>query len=147
MPQHTLEDRVSALEELVRQILSKVARPDAKPGWRSTIGMFAGDPIQKEIDEAGRKVREADRRRAMIVFDTYYERLVTRITFFSRWRILSFDRSAADEFTRLRRAGVRIGMMDLKIAAIALVHDATLPTANTRDFGQVPGLTIENWLD
>jgi tRNA(fMet)-specific endonuclease VapC len=37
--------------------------------------------------------------------------------------------------------------MDLKIASIALAHDATLLTRNTRDFAQVPGLRIENWLD
>jgi len=31
--------------------------------WRSTIGMFGDDPIQKQIDAAGRKIRRADRRR------------------------------------------------------------------------------------
>jgi hypothetical protein len=31
--------------------------------WRSTIGMFGDDPIQKKIDAAGRKIRSADRRR------------------------------------------------------------------------------------
>ena len=36
--------------------------------------------------------------------------------------------------------------MDLKIAAIALVNDATLLTANKRDFEQVEGLRFENWL-
>jgi len=46
----------------------------------------------------------------------------------------------------LRRAKVRIGTMDLKIASIALVHDALLLSANLRDFRQVPGLEVENWL-
>lgn len=36
--------------------------------------------------------------------------------------------------------------MDLKIASIALNHDALLLTANVRDFDQVPGLRTENWL-
>src|SRR6516164_7382763 len=29
--------------------------------WRSTIGMFAGDPVMKQIIEEGRRIREADR--------------------------------------------------------------------------------------
>ena len=37
--------------------------------------------------------------------------------------------------------------MDLKIAAIALAHDALLLSANLRDFQAVPDLRVENWLD
>jgi tRNA(fMet)-specific endonuclease VapC len=35
--------------------------------------------------------------------------------------------------------------MDLKIAAIALAHTATLVTRNTRDFEKIAGLKIEDW--
>jgi tRNA(fMet)-specific endonuclease VapC len=35
--------------------------------------------------------------------------------------------------------------MDLKIAATALAYDATLLTANTKDFVKVPNLRIEDW--
>lgn len=42
---------------------------------------------------------------------------------------------------------MRIGTMDLKIAAICLAHDATLLTRNLVDFEKVPGLRVENWLD
>jgi tRNA(fMet)-specific endonuclease VapC len=76
----------------------------------------------------------------------YYERLVEMIRFFADWRILPFDSSAADEFQSLRSSRVRIGTMDLKIASITLVHNATLLTSNLRDFQQVPGLRVEDWL-
>ena len=36
--------------------------------------------------------------------------------------------------------------MDLKIASIALVHDALFITANLRDYSLVPNLRRENWL-
>jgi tRNA(fMet)-specific endonuclease VapC len=37
--------------------------------------------------------------------------------------------------------------MDLKIAAIALVNQVLFLSANLRDFEQVPGLRVENWLE
>ena len=52
--------------------------------------------------------------------------------------VVRLDERAADEFDRLRRQGIRIGTMDLKIASIALVQNATLWTANLRDFQKVP---------
>jgi tRNA(fMet)-specific endonuclease VapC len=47
----------------------------------------------------------------------------------------------------LRAERVRIGSQDLKIACIALANNAVLLTANLRDFEQVPGLLVENWLE
>ena len=76
-----------------------------------------------------------------------YGRLQRRIDFFAAWTVLPWDADAADLFVRSRQEGVRIGSMDLKIACIALAHDATVLTRNSRDFAQVPGLQIENWLD
>jgi tRNA(fMet)-specific endonuclease VapC len=35
----------------------------------------------------------------------------------------------------------------LRIAAIALVRDLTVVTANLRHFQRVPGLRVENWLE
>src|SRR5207247_762799 len=66
----------------------------------------------------------------------YYGRLVGLFRFFASWRILPFDEVDADEFQSLRSQRVRIGTMDLKIASIALVHQATLLSSNLRDFEQ-----------
>jgi tRNA(fMet)-specific endonuclease VapC len=74
-----------------------------------------------------------------------YRRLHERIEFFARWTVLPWDAAAADLFRKLRRQGVRIGTMDLKIASIALVHDATLLTRNASDFARVPELNVEDW--
>jgi hypothetical protein len=48
---------------------------------------------------------------------------------------------------KLREQRIRLGTLDLKIAAIALVNDTLLLRANLRDFERVPRLRIENWLN
>ena len=59
--------------------------------------------------------------------------------------IIAFDRLAALEHQRLRKTYPRLGNMDLKIAAIALVNNAILLTRNKSDFGQIVELQIEDW--
>ncbi|AMW29522.1 type II toxin-antitoxin system VapC family toxin [Arthrospira platensis] len=59
--------------------------------------------------------------------------------------ILPFDYPAAVEHQRLRKTYPRLGNMDLKIAAISLVQNATLLTCNESDFGIIQELSIENW--
>lgn len=59
-PPTTLEERVAALEETVAQLVSQSDSVVAKKDWRSTLGMFADDPIMKE----GRRIREAARQQA-----------------------------------------------------------------------------------
>ena len=63
-PPATLEERVAALEETVALLLSQSDSVVAKKDWRSTLGLFADDPVMKEIDEEGRRIREADRQQA-----------------------------------------------------------------------------------
>ena len=63
-PPTTLEERVAALEATVAQLLSQSNSGVARKDWRSTLGMFADDPIMKEIDAEGRRIREAGRQQA-----------------------------------------------------------------------------------
>ncbi len=61
-------------------------------------------------------------------------------------QLLSFDRKAAEVFDELNQQRLRIGSMDLRIAAIAIANQMTLLTQNTVDFERIPGLPIEDWL-
>lgn len=63
--------------------------------------------------------------------------------------ILQIDHVAAATFDRLRshRSLRKIGRNDLLIACMAIAHRATLVTRNLRDFRQVPGLNVVNWVD
>ena len=64
MSDATLEERIAALEKTVAELLAQSkSTPDGKD-WRSAIGMFANDPVMKEIDEEGRRIRQEGRRKA-----------------------------------------------------------------------------------
>jgi len=72
------------------------------------------------------------------------ERALARIP-----KVLPIDDRVAAEFDRLRQHKKlkKIGRADLLIAAITLANGATLVTRNLKDFRQVPGLQVENWID
>lgn len=74
-----------------------------------------------------------------------YQRLNRMVKSYRRVNILEFDHQAAAEFAKLQKQRIRIGTMDLKIAAIVLANNATLLSANLGDFSQVPGLKVEDW--
>jgi tRNA(fMet)-specific endonuclease VapC len=120
-----LNERLSALpaEEVVA--VSIVSVEEQMRGWLAVIA----------------RERHASRQ----VFG--YAELARLFDYFRAFMLLLFDERAAEQFDNLRVAKSRLGTMDLKIAAIALVNDALLLSANRRDFEQVPGLRVENWLD
>src|SRR5947209_4935424 len=74
-----------------------------------------------------------------------YRELKRQLQNYCHIPVVDFDERATATFGSLRRAGLRIGTMDLKIAAIALASDATLLSRNLSDFGKVPGLQVEDW--
>ena len=65
-------------------------------------------------------------------------------------RVLPFDERAAERYGHIRavleRDGTRLADPDLRIAATALAHEASLVTGNTKHFERVEGLTVHNWL-
>ena len=119
-----LQARLEALsqDELATTVVSL---EEQMRGWLTLIARYS--QVERQVD--------------------YYERLLRMNRFFAGWQTLPFDAPAAQEFQRLRQAGIRIATMDLKIASIVLVRNATLLSANRRDFDQVPGLHVEDRLN
>ena len=74
-----------------------------------------------------------------------YERLRKLIGEYQRYPILDFDMLSIVRFNELKKRHCRIGTMDLRIAAVALAHDALLISRNLIDFQKVPGLRVEDW--
>lgn len=64
--------------------------------------------------------------------------------------VLDWPQDAAPHYADIRadlkRRGAQLGAADLMIAAHARAIDATVVTHNTKDFGRVRGLRVENWM-
>lgn len=69
--------------------------------------------------------------------------------FFTPYISLPFDDAAAEVAGRIRAhlaaRGTPIGANDLLIAAIAITHDLTLVTHNTREFSRVAEVRLVDW--
>ena len=74
-----------------------------------------------------------------------YERLRRTYQLLSGLKILDYSVEADDSFRLFRKAGIRIGTQDLRIASIVLANEGVLVTRNRRDFEKVPGLRIQDW--
>lgn len=75
-----------------------------------------------------------------------YDMLVTRLVpVWCRFRVLAFPETAILRFEQLRSLRLNVGLMDLRIAAIALENNLTVVTRNQRDFGRVAGLATVDW--
>ncbi len=65
--------------------------------------------------------------------------------------ILPFDERATETYGQIRaeleRRGTVIGSMDMLIASQAISLGLTLVTNNVRELSQIPGLTLENWVE
>lgn len=71
--------------------------------------------------------------------------------FLSHVQVLDYPADAAADYGHIRAAlntsGALIGPNDTLIAAHARCLGQTLVTNNTREFGRVPGLNMENWTE
>ena len=77
-------------------------------------------------------------------------RLLELDTLLAAGTVLPYDDQAAHRFGSLKvaleRRGERLDDADLQIAAIALSRAVPLVTHNSRHFGRVPGLSLEDGL-
>ena len=58
MSQTTVEERISALERTVAELVQSRRPAGRVKDWQRTVGMFSRNEFMKEIDTAGRKLRE-----------------------------------------------------------------------------------------
>lgn len=74
-----------------------------------------------------------------------YHHLTEAVQLLNQFPIATYDKTAEDEFQRLKSMRLKVGSQDLKIGATALVNAVTLLSRNRQDFGQIPGLLLDDW--
>jgi len=72
--------------------------------------------------------------RSMVELVTGYDRLLRQLRHYCAWTVLPFDEVTAANLQELRKQKLRVGTMDLKIAATVLTKGATLLSRNKADF-------------
>ena len=90
-------------------------------------------------------VRHAEARRGRIKLDGAYALLEKSIAYVNAFQILPYTDAAERLFQTWRTQKIRIGTHDLRIAAVAVAHGATLVSRNRTDFDLVPNLHVEYW--
>jgi tRNA(fMet)-specific endonuclease VapC len=79
-------------------------------------------------------IRQAQARKSKLSVDEAYRRLQRSITDLHELTILSHSSHAEALVQSWRKQKIKVGISDLRIAAICIVHSATLISPNRRDF-------------
>jgi tRNA(fMet)-specific endonuclease VapC len=124
---------------------ARAARVFAANAARHKSALFITVITVEEVTRGWLALLAAKKRRADEI--PVYQRLKRSAEMFGEWDILEWDADALAIFEDLRKRRLKMSTADMKIASIALSHDATLLTQNLTDFAKVPVLRMENWLE
>lgn len=132
-------DHLSLYERAHPKVCARIIRTRQ----RSSDTLFT-TVVSLEEQYAGRiaQIRRATTPQALV---KAYDKLKQIFALFSDVDILDYDLKADEYFREFRKAGIRIGTLDLRIAAITLAHNGILVSRNLKDFEKVPGLIIQDW--
>ncbi len=90
-------------------------------------------------------IRQAESRKSKINIRAAYAYFQKSLNDIAAFNVAPYSDAAHEIFQTLRAAKIRIGTQDLRIASIALAHDAKLVSRNRRDYELVPNLNLEIW--
>jgi tRNA(fMet)-specific endonuclease VapC len=116
-----------------------VRRVDARPANELAISIITVDEQLTGWYTLTRRAQQP------IEIAQAYAHLGDAVVRLARWRILPYTESAVARVGQLKALRLNVRLMDLRIAAIALENGAAVVTRDTRDFGRVSLLTIEDW--
>src|SRR5437868_15180899 len=103
-----LMDRLEEKRKHERVVTSIISYEEKMRGWMSSLSKK--DTVKGLVND--------------------YRRLRIQLDSFREMEVVDFDEPAAVRFQALKKSRLGVGTMDLRISAIALVHDATVVTGN-----------------
>jgi tRNA(fMet)-specific endonuclease VapC len=116
-----------------------VRNVDARPAAEVAISVMTVDEQLTGWYTLTRQARRPDE------IARAYAHLGEAVVRLGRWRILPYTESAIARVAGLKALHLNVRILDRRIAAIALENGAAVITRNRRDFGRVPGLSVEDW--
>lgn len=90
-------------------------------------------------------IRQAEAGRGRITLEEAYQLFQQSVTVTRAFAVLPFTAAASTLVTAWKRQRIRVATHDMRIAAICIVHGATLVTRNARDYARIPGLSLDVW--
>ena len=90
-------------------------------------------------------IRQAEAGKAKAGIDVAYYYLEQTMADLAGEQILPFTPPTEILVQAWKRQKIKVGISDLRIAAICIIHGAILFSRNRRDFDRVPGLMVEYW--
>jgi tRNA(fMet)-specific endonuclease VapC len=129
-------DHVSLFQRKHPQVTTRVGE---KPPEQLAVTIIT---VEEQLRGRLAQLKRAKSSQAVI---KAFAELREAVQYFNNIQILDFDAAADDQFTILRQRRIRVGVQDLRIAAIVLATGNILVTRNRQDFGQIPGLAIDDW--
>jgi len=137
MSLHVLDtDTLSLLQENHFKVVARVA---TCPPENIAVTIIS---VEEQLSGWYRRLRRSRKPEELAKI---YERLTRTVRSLAQLPIFSFDEASIHRARRLQAQKLNVRKVDLCIAAIALEHQASIVTRNVRDFGRVPGLSVEDW--
>ena len=90
-------------------------------------------------------IRQAEAGKGKVDLPQAYALLDESFRALAAVRTLPYTAAAETLFQSFRKAKIRVGTRDMRIAAICIDQGATLVTRNARDYNLIPGLTLDVW--
>lgn len=132
-------DVLTDIAKRVPQVLTRAAA--VPPDQRFVPVVVAEEVLRGQLAS----VRAAQSGGGRVTLERAYAYLEETLRALKDAQLLSYTNTADALFIAWRAAKLKVGVQDLRIAAICLAHGAKLITRNARDYAQVPGLNLEVW--
>jgi tRNA(fMet)-specific endonuclease VapC len=90
-------------------------------------------------------VRQAEAGKGRLTLAFAFGRFQQSLVNMAPFTFLPYSAGADALVKQWKAARIRVSSNDMRIAAICIVHGATLVTRNARDYSRIPGLTLDVW--
>lgn len=130
------------LTEVMLGNVSILAKLRAIPALQQALPVVV---VEEVIRGRLNVIRQAEAGRAKVSIDRAYQLFQETFEDFRGLQVLPYTSPAEIQFQQWRKQKIPVSTHDLRIAAICIVHEATLISRNRQDFSRVPGLSVEYW--